>query len=303
VISSIIGNWCDAESEHGDYLGSLIDTYLSKYQVFLGPQLGHKLLCFCFVRSVQHLVMSHEHADIVLSIELFKKYKAVAGRHSLLFMAEVEGLFNYKRFTAKGKKWNAYALCRKSKARICPYCNHAYAFTVQGDNGDFRPTLDHFYLKDEYPHLALTLYNLVPSCSSCNSSLKGTLDFFERPHLHPLFDCENIYFYLSAGGDPLDLEEAIRTSRNNVQVKAQALDACSKSDRSLSTFVINERYDMLSVEAIDFYLAKKHYDEAVINTQFSFSFNEATSLRFNRGDYGSYFLGRMYADIYDSLVS
>lgn len=301
MISSIVRNWCDAEAEHELYLSNLLSKYFLTNESFLGPQVAAKKAAYYFIKEVEGLVLSHERKDFLLSIEIFKKTKASFGTASALFVEAVEQVFNYKRFTTKGQGWNAYALCRKSKARICSYCNHAYAFTVQSENGDFRPTLDHFYYKDEYPHLALTLYNLVPSCSSCNSSLKGQKDFFEVPHLNPLFDEENIQFYLSAGGDPTELVEAIHSRRADVVVKAKAIRACSKSECSLKTFVVNERYETLSVEAIDFYLAKKNYNEAALNTQINFAFDEATSLRFDRADYSKYLLGKMYADIYDAL--
>jgi len=301
MISSIVRNWCDAEAEHRLYLSNLMKKYFMANEGFRGPQMVYKTVAYYFIKDVEKLVLSHDRKDFLLSIEVFIKAKADLGEASVLFVKAVEQVFNYKRFTTKGSGWNAYALCRKSKARICPYCNHAYAFTVQSDNGDFRPTLDHFYYKDEYPHLALTLYNLVPSCSSCNSSLKGQTDFFEVPHLNPLFDEENIQFYLSAGGDPTELVEAIQSRRADVLVKAKAMRACSESESSLKTFVINERYETLSVEAIDFYLAKRNYDEAALNTQFDFVFDEVALLRFDRASYSKYLLGKMYADIYDAL--
>ena len=301
MILSVVRNWIDAEVEHKLYLSNIIKKFTLTIESAYGPQRAARMECYYFVKDVERLILSHELKDILLSIDVFKEYKRKAGVVSDMFVKEVERVFNYKSFTVKGPKWNAYALCRKSKARICPYCNHAYAFTVQSDSGDFRPTLDHFFFKDEYPHLALTLYNLVPSCSSCNSSLKGEVDFFKEGHLNPLFDVENIEFYLSAGGAPSELVEAIQNRRIDVLVKAKAVKECSQSENSLKTFAINERYETLSMEAVDFYLAKKNYDEAALNTQFSFKFDETALLRFDRANYSRYLLGKMYADIYDAL--
>lgn len=64
------------------------------------------------------------------------------------------------------------------KAR-CPYC------MISAHN-----TFDHYFSKDLYPEYAIFSYNLIPSCSECNS-LKGTLLFDEngeRLFLHFLFD-------------------------------------------------------------------------------------------------------------------
>jgi hypothetical protein len=301
MISSILRNWCDAEAEHKLYLSNLLEKYFLASEGFRGPQMIGKAAAYYFIKEIEYFVLSHDRKDFLLSIDVYNRIKAGLGAASALFVETIEQIFNYKRFTIKGSGWNAYALCRKSKTRICPYCNHAYAFTVQSENGDFRPTLDHFYYKDEYPHLALTLYNLVPSCSSCNSSLKGQADFAKMPHLNPLFDAENIQFFLSVDGDPSELVEAIQSRSADVLVKAKVTKACSESERSLRTFVINERYETLSIEAIDFYLAKKNYDEAALNTQFAFEFDEVALLRFDRGSYSKYLLGKMYADIYDIL--
>ncbi|WP_313242143.1 hypothetical protein [Stutzerimonas nitrititolerans] len=301
MIVSINRNWCEAEVEHGIFLRELLRKYYLAVENHVGPKEVAQITAYYFIKEVEGLVLSHELSDILLSIDKFNKYKERLGVSSGLFAAEIERVFNYKRFTAKSSKWNAYTLCRKSKARICPYCNHAYAFTLQSVNGDFRPTLDHFYFKDEYPHLALTLYNLVPSCSSCNSSLKGEADFYSKAHLNPLFDAENIIFYLTAGDDPSAIVDAVQQRSSEVHVKARAVRGCSKSENSLKTFVINERYEMLSMEAIDFYLAKMQFDEAVSNTQFNFEFNEIVSLRFDRNKHAQYLLGKMFADIYDSF--
>jgi hypothetical protein len=48
-----------------------------------------------------------------------------------------------------------------------------------------RPEFDHFYLKSYYPYLALSFYNLVPSCHVCNSNLKGITDTKKDSHMHP----------------------------------------------------------------------------------------------------------------------
>lgn len=67
--------------------------------------------------------------------------------------------------------------------KVCPYCNHNYIFTINEKTGKdkdgnliidivSRPQLDHFYSKSLNPLLALSFYNLVPSCSICNAIKK-----------------------------------------------------------------------------------------------------------------------------------
>ncbi len=49
----------------------------------------------------------------------------------------------------------------------CPYCNRNYIYYVS-KVGKIKPQIDHFYPTNIYPFLALTFYNLIPSCQTCN---------------------------------------------------------------------------------------------------------------------------------------
>lgn len=65
---------------------------------------------------------------------------------------------------------------------VCPYCNRQYTFTLA--SGKSRPQMDHYYPRDLYPYLAVSLYNLVPCCAVCNTA-KGPLDTMKDPILYP----------------------------------------------------------------------------------------------------------------------
>lgn len=61
------------------------------------------------------------------------------------------------------------------EVHTCYFCNiefiNKFSTSKKTKNGF---TLDHFMDKGTYPFLALSLYNLVPSCYVCNSKVKGT---------------------------------------------------------------------------------------------------------------------------------
>ena len=57
-----------------------------------------------------------------------------------------------------------------------------YTFTLA--SGKSRPQMDHYYPRDLYPYLAVSLYNLVPCCAVCNAA-KGPLDTMKDPILYP----------------------------------------------------------------------------------------------------------------------
>ncbi len=58
------------------------------------------------------------------------------------------------------------------KVRVCPYCNRNYIFSGK----DVRTCeLDHFFPKSLYPIFAVSFYNLIPSCPTCNGKKKDDI--------------------------------------------------------------------------------------------------------------------------------
>lgn len=83
-----------------------------------------------------------------------------------------------KRAFCYSNKFDKYI--RKHFAKLdwptCIYCNRSYLTVLRDKNGEINEkgfNLDHFYDKATYPYLALSFYNLVPSCQNCNSIFKN----------------------------------------------------------------------------------------------------------------------------------
>ena len=107
-----------------------------------------------------------------------------------LFKA-IEYVFNYDSFISKTiNRYNAYDLANYLEINTCTYCNRNYTNTVITKNKEkiIRPQFDHFFDKDSNPLLALSFYNLIPSCSICNSSIKHGKKFKLSSHIHPYID-------------------------------------------------------------------------------------------------------------------
>ncbi len=92
--------------------------------------------------------------------------------------------------------WNAYAFTQNMGVDVCPYCGRQYTFTL-GDgkkkkNG--RPQIDHYIPEAEFPFLSCSLYNFIPSCSSCNHQKSDTynnskkLEWKELPYPYEDFE-------------------------------------------------------------------------------------------------------------------
>jgi len=70
--------------------------------------------------------------------------------------------------------------------RTCLYCNREYIINYT-DQTKTKTTaeLDHYYPRSLYPFLSISFLNLIPSCKTCNSKLKGDKDTFQEEILYP----------------------------------------------------------------------------------------------------------------------
>ena len=100
-------------------------------------------------------------------------------------------VFDYDRFISKDADFS-YKLSNVKKVNACPYCNRQYTLTIEKKTraGEViahiaKPHFDHWYAKSTFPLLALSFYNLIPSCPVCNSSIKGNKMMGLNEHVHP----------------------------------------------------------------------------------------------------------------------
>jgi len=166
-------------------------------------------------------------------------------------------LINYDSFSKKAgwrkKEWCAYKLCSYARYVICPYCHISPIDTKlpdpEADRG-YRPNLDHYYSKDDYPYLALTLCNLIPSCERCNGpQCKHKADFGTMPHLNPLSDLESVRFELNLlPGLRHKLQGTLSHTENSSQYVIE-LHPCgpdaNKVKNSITTFGLTARYALV----------------------------------------------------------
>ena len=92
-----------------------------------------------------------------------------------------------KKDVGKSEYWSLAEFVCLLDARYCPYCNAETVGLVQRTNPNAKTpvaysALDHILPQSKYPLLALSLYNLVPACTRCNSQLKHEHDDFDVEH-------------------------------------------------------------------------------------------------------------------------
>jgi hypothetical protein len=126
-----------------------------------------------------------------------------------------EKLFSYKSFRSSSA---CLALIRAIGfgSTTCPYCNYNKLDLVPNlgtpkvvKNTTAYLDLDHFFAKVQNPFFALSFFNLIPSCHSCNSIDKGPKLFLNDTHIHPYFESFDDYFkfrvsLVSLLGCPID---------------------------------------------------------------------------------------------------
>lgn len=241
-----------------------------------------------------------------------QKLKTVPKAERIAFQEECTRIFDYGRFAAKStKSWNAYSLCMTSNYRLCPYCQQSLAVTIYRDSksGALRPTLDHFYPKHKYPYLALSLYNLIPSCHPCNSSLKGQKDFYKNEHLHPYEDDEAICYDFDIGSYIQHRELALTTPIPQVSIRnlPNPHRLYGKLQRSITTFLAQERLAISEPEISRFIETLLIYSperlEEINHTIFSdssWALTPEVAISFSRANYKNEWLGAIKRDLYDA---
>jgi hypothetical protein len=176
--------------------------------------------------------------SIIISIDLNFKSSFGSGYSKI-----IEAIFNYRTFVKKTTQYCAYDLARNLEIPVCPYCNRDYTITV-GDGTTWltRPEFDHFLCKSNHPLLALSFYNLIPSCHTCNCTFKKTKSFSLKTYLHPYVDNHLSDFTFEI--TPKDLASATGTGENFTIDPVFKCTGASKAkiENSLKIFRIVEVY-------------------------------------------------------------
>ena len=125
----------------------------------------------------------------------------------------------YEAFTqSKDKKLNvsySHKFFNLLNIRTCPYCNRQYTFTLDEKTSKTAPEYDHFYDKSDFPILAVSFYNLVPSCHTCNH-MKGQK---KTVTINPYFGKFESKFFLTDGnGNKLTKAEILKNGGGEVEL-------------------------------------------------------------------------------------
>ncbi|MEN2412155.1 hypothetical protein [Flavobacterium mesophilum] len=166
---------------------------------------------------------------------------------------QLSRIFDYKKFCSKDVAgYSAYDLAHKLDICTCTYCNRLYTKTVVKPHKITRPEFDHWFAKSRYPLLAISFFNLIPSCNTCNSTIKGSCEMKIRTHLHPYLDKPEFkfsYYNRTYGTYGFEIKSVPGT----------------KSHRSIEAFKLKDIYEMHEDEIIDLTKIKTAYSESYLS--------------------------------------
>ncbi len=161
--------------------------------------------------------------------------------------------------------YSAYHLASYLNLRSCVYCNRTYALTqFKMDQGMkigklLRPQFDHWFPQETFPLLALSFFNLIPSCTVCNSSVKGRKNFSLADYVHPYVD--NIT-------DSILFSYTYAASINSAKIELTAVNndpALQKRiNNTLEDFHLAEMYEAHEPELLDLLKIKQAYSESYL---------------------------------------
>ena len=194
---------------------------------------------------------------------------------------------------------NNISLIKDLGITVCPYCNRNY---INSRHDRLGCEFDHYYNKDKFPFFALTLSNLIPSCSTCNR-IKGNNDYNFCPFELDPEKREDVKFIVSP------------PSANNSSV-ALYFDGISQSNNLLqleTAYEIHEKDVSEMFKREEIYC--KQYREDLINrlsgngkVDYEFSEEFFDSMIFGEianddfDDYLNHSLSKLKKDTYDYIV-
>lgn len=197
-----------------------------------------------FYDNLESIVVGNLDTLNIVVTEFEKMTKQLTLIDKKYILKEFEIFLKEYEYFKKAKQWNAYKFQKALEIIICPYCNSQFTFIYVSSTGRSRATLDHFFDKDTYPFLAISIYNLVPSCKICNSDFKNTR----------LVSLETNYSPYEEG-----IEKRLKIKREIVEIHDLITNNKKNSSDYVGTILgVNENFNIIfQYDKSESYYAKK----------------------------------------------
>ncbi|WP_321469929.1 hypothetical protein [Halarcobacter sp.] len=141
---------------------------------------------------------------------------------------------------------------------VCPYCNRNYVFNFKKANSlNATAQLDHFFDKKDYPFFSVSIFNLVPSCQTCNQR-KSTQQ-------------NNIYHpFIESFNDDMKFRLKIKDSKfyydkNSLEIESEIINNQKKVNSHIETFNIQNLYNEHKDIALELIQKAQVYNKSYID--------------------------------------
>jgi len=182
----------------------------------------------------------------------------------------------YKNWGSR-KKYGAYYFVKALKLDSCPYCNRNYTFVVDDNNGKLRPEIDHFYPKSIYPFLAMSFFNLIPSCSICNHTKSDKV----KENLENPYDIEpNSYQFTYT---PQNVEFAV-VEKEKYDFDSFEIEI-NGNESNIELFKLRELYRQHKDIVLELLIKKAYYPQSYIKELSDFGFGQDEIYRYLFSNY------------------
>jgi len=211
----------------------------------------------------------------------------------------LKGIFDYDDWflnLGTTEKWGPYQLALALDIKTCAYCNRSYTFSLTDASGakKGRPDFDHFLPKNVNPLLALSFFNLIPSCKICNGpSVKSSKPVSYTTHLNPYEDNTKsgltrfTYYpntYEASIGMDEDLEISLKYAGAQLDSRLK-----KKAEGNISLFYLDDTYqqhtDIVQEIVRKRTISNDRYIEELQNTYRHLNLSIEEAYRFAFGNY------------------
>ena len=201
----------------------------------------------------------------------FEKLCDIRDKHGTKFKQNktIQKMFNYDK--VKSKKFQpliskfqpkiSHYIEKNGDMHTCYFCNIDFINRFRTRNSQVKNgfTLDHFLDKATYPFLALSIYNLIPSCYICNSKVKGAQKISSLSPSSKKFDFDKKVKFKT-----FMIDENLLTEEEDDFTLLLKEDDTNLYQDYIDIFELNGRYEYHKYKVLEFIKKRKLYPDSRI---------------------------------------
>jgi hypothetical protein len=220
-------------------------------QRFLRLKKQNHLFKYIFWKiTIEKILLAKENEIMKLIILIDERLNKLSVKHKNIIIKKIQNLFKYK-----DKYQNSVLtpfFTENFNFRTCFYCNKDFITNFEANKEVSTFQLDHFFDKATYPYLALSFYNLIPSCYVCNAKVKLSKNTFKHDSKIGKFQNETC---IAPNDEKFEFHQKVKfkllldDSCKNLHIKSKDdIDInlkeqfTDKYDKYIEIFKLNERY-------------------------------------------------------------